>query len=258
MVINKPTALVDIELLYYEDTVIHRFSVKQIPNVNSYVVETVNSVVIIDTQFNEDNAWLLRKYVEQFNKPIKAVIITHAHFDHYKGLPVFDDVPSYTTAEVLQDFNNLPSRCQYCPSDVLDNNLYIDDLQYQVINYQNNHCTNHLVLLIPKLSTAIVGDLCQHKGHLLVYDFDGYIQTLTNLYNYQNDYHMLLTGHSKVATFFTVKENLNYIKKCKQLAIQANDNIEYDNLVRQAFPERSKIILSLAYLLRDDWLEVYK
>jgi glyoxylase-like metal-dependent hydrolase (beta-lactamase superfamily II) len=57
---------------------------------NSWLVETANGVVIIDTQFTVSEGKAVRKKLESLKKPLLAVLLTHAHPDHVNG-----------TAEVL-------------------------------------------------------------------------------------------------------------------------------------------------------------
>ncbi len=77
--------------------VIYRISGKfmELPrdHVNAFVVETKNSVVIVDTTLALSSARELRNKAESLGKPIEAVIMTHGHPDHYSGLKVFEDLP---------------------------------------------------------------------------------------------------------------------------------------------------------------------
>lgn len=77
--------------------VVHRVPGKfmELPrdHVNAFVVETKNSVVVVDTTLALSSAGELRKKAEASGKPIEAVIMTHGHPDHYSGLKVFEDIP---------------------------------------------------------------------------------------------------------------------------------------------------------------------
>lgn len=55
--------------------------------VNSFIVETENSVVLIDTQFLVSAARSLNAALTAIGKPLAGIIITHPHPDHYNGLP---------------------------------------------------------------------------------------------------------------------------------------------------------------------------
>lgn len=69
--------------------------------VNAFLVETPGAVVAIDaTLANSDARALRRKIDEEIRKPLKSVLLTHGHPDHYTGLAELTrglDVPIYAT-----------------------------------------------------------------------------------------------------------------------------------------------------------------
>jgi len=81
---------------------VHRFEASLFP-VNAYIVETSTSVVVVDATLGVSDAKALRSRVQALNKPLAAVIVTHAHPDHYAGVsPLLGDadVPVYAVAGV--------------------------------------------------------------------------------------------------------------------------------------------------------------
>ena len=244
--------LYSLELVKFKNNyLIHRFSITELPYVNSYIIETINELVIIDLQMNEKNALALKEYTEKLQKPIVAIIITHWHIDHYFGIKIFNQYPIYSTVEIQEDAKNSLNN-QILPS-IIQDKVEFGDLSYRIKNFPNNHCKNHLVVWIEEIKTIVTGDLCQYNGHLLVYDFQGYIKTLEYLSQHIENYDYLLTGHGKLSTPKAISENLTYIKGCMDIAKKVENKDDYNVMVRKHFKHRSPIHLSLAYLLREDW-----
>ena len=76
--------------------VIHRYQASLLP-VNAYVLELPDEVVVIDSTLGVSDARALRARVNATGKPLRTVIVTHAHPDHYGGLTALveglDDLP---------------------------------------------------------------------------------------------------------------------------------------------------------------------
>jgi glyoxylase-like metal-dependent hydrolase (beta-lactamase superfamily II) len=53
--------------------------------VNAYLVETANGVVAVDSTLTVSDARAIRSAVARLGKPLRAVLVTHAHPDHYGG-----------------------------------------------------------------------------------------------------------------------------------------------------------------------------
>ena len=71
--------------------------------VNAYLVETDDGVVAVDGTLTVSDGRALRAQLESFGKPLLAVLVTHAHPDHYGGiveLVGWDQVPVIATAGV--------------------------------------------------------------------------------------------------------------------------------------------------------------
>lgn len=72
--------------------------------VNAYLVETPRGVVAIDSLLTVSDSRELRRTVDALGKPLRAVLLTQSHPDHYGGLTELvagdDDVPIIATQGV--------------------------------------------------------------------------------------------------------------------------------------------------------------
>jgi glyoxylase-like metal-dependent hydrolase (beta-lactamase superfamily II) len=70
---------------------------------NSYLVETRNGVVVVDGRLLTSDGKAVRAAVEATRKPLRAVLVTHGHPDHYNGITEIvggQDLPVVATAAV--------------------------------------------------------------------------------------------------------------------------------------------------------------
>lgn len=83
--------------------VVHRFRASLLP-VNAYVVEFETGVVVVDSTLGVSDGRALGARVDALAKPLRAVLVTHAHPDHYGALTALlegrADVPVVATAGV--------------------------------------------------------------------------------------------------------------------------------------------------------------
>lgn len=86
------------------ETRIHRHSTgPEGALVNAYLVETSEGIVALDGTLTVSDGRALRAQLESFGKPLLAVLVTHAHPDHYGGIVELvggDDVPVVATVGV--------------------------------------------------------------------------------------------------------------------------------------------------------------
>jgi glyoxylase-like metal-dependent hydrolase (beta-lactamase superfamily II) len=80
-----------------DEPTVHRFPVThEGAFVNAYLVETGSGVVAVDGLLTVSDSRAMRDGLERIGKPLRAVLLTHSHPDHYAGLAQLvadDEVP---------------------------------------------------------------------------------------------------------------------------------------------------------------------
>jgi glyoxylase-like metal-dependent hydrolase (beta-lactamase superfamily II) len=157
--------------------------------VNSYLVEAAEGVVLVDANLLQSDARALAARIAALRKPLLGVFVTHAHPDHFNGLPVVagDDVPVYATADVADTIARIadakreqwqpvygdewPDRHRV-PDRRLENGSVVElaGLRFTVhaVGAAESHADSYLTLD----NIAFIGDLAFHGTH--PYTADGH------------------------------------------------------------------------------------
>lgn len=84
---------------------IHRFGATGADTpVNAYIVESPAGVAVVDATLTVSDGRALRQRVDELDKPLMGVVITHAHPDHYGGLAELigdRDIPVFASEGVV-------------------------------------------------------------------------------------------------------------------------------------------------------------
>lgn len=157
--------------------------------VNSYLVEAAGGVVVVDASLLQSDVHALAARLAALRKPLLGVFVTHAHPDHFNGLPVLagDDVPVYASAEVADTIARIADakREQWQPvygaewpdeHRVPDRRLSDGDVTevgglrfvLHAVGAAESHADSYITLG----DTAFIGDLAFHGTH--PYTADGH------------------------------------------------------------------------------------
>lgn len=163
--------------------------------VNSYLVEGESGVVVVDTNLLVSDIEALRARLRALKKPLLAIFVTHAHPDHFNGVPglVKDkEVPVYATASVGRVIEEIADakRAQWSPvygaewpaESYYPNSLLADGAQVQFgelsftvreVGPAESHADSYLLLTANgSAPVAFTGDLAFHGTH--PYTADGH------------------------------------------------------------------------------------
>ncbi len=154
--------------------------------VNSFIIETENGVVVIDTQFLVSTAQELKQKVEATGKPILAIIITHPHPDHFNGTIVLspdkDGFPVYATQATFdgikateaekREFWKQKYADDYPDATVFPNRLLqpkdeltIDGVHFVIDELGAGESLTNTVIYLPNEKILLASDLVYERAH---------------------------------------------------------------------------------------------
>jgi glyoxylase-like metal-dependent hydrolase (beta-lactamase superfamily II) len=166
---------------------IHNYASPPPAPVNSWIIESKNGMVVVDTQRQFSEAKKALKEVENINKPILGVIYTHHHPDHINGAAALlngtANVPIYATQSTLNILKNdtggyialskqlLPSN-EYSNQVVLPNrivssgeNITIDGITYHFEDLGIGEADDMMVIYLPSQKLMFTGDIVNNHMH---------------------------------------------------------------------------------------------
>lgn len=200
--------------------------------VTTHIIETANSLVLVDGQMYTPYASEVRAYADSLGKPIERIFISHMHPDHWVGLglDIFEGIPLYTSANVqagidaFGDFYISSIQERVGPDFASDKKIVpdntvqigsevIDGLIYEFDIIENGEAPEHLLIKIPSAGTLIAQDLVFNKAHLFLGHnlMDGWISALNQLKTL-TDYETVLAGHGEPTGMAIYDEDIAYLE----------------------------------------------
>jgi len=90
---------------------------------NAYIIETQNGLVAVDATLTVSESRSLKKRIDSINKPLLAILLTHAHPDHVAGVtnlvgPSYSNITpiiALESVEKLMRITEEPKRIQWSP-----------------------------------------------------------------------------------------------------------------------------------------------
>lgn len=229
--------------------------------VRSQIIETENTVVVIDVQILRRYAREVRQYVDRLGKPVERVIVTHVHPDHWFGTEFFSDMPVYALPEVTrqieemgdwwiglkrQQLGDQVTDKKVLPSHALEEGTEaIDGVEFSFTKVTGAEATVMVNIELPQLKTLLAQDLVYNHVHLFIGEmhgpnrdihcFDGWTEVLKAAQ--EKDYELVLPGHGEPTDSSVFAELIAYLADSKQLLVEATGPDDLKRKVMERYPD---------------------
>jgi glyoxylase-like metal-dependent hydrolase (beta-lactamase superfamily II) len=246
---------------------VHTFTAPDAFLANStHIIETANSLVVIDGQFVVPYATAFRAYADDLGKPIDRLYLSHAHVDHFLGIgAAFADVDVYAAAGTIDvlathgetmraeraaRFGYLVPAHIVVPEHVVTPGVdVVDGLKYVTDVVGDAECGTQLVLTLPDLGVTVAQDLVHSGMHLPVTpDTVHWAETLHLMR--ESGSTLFLAGHGGVADAAEVQRNIDYLAVARQVHATASGPEQYRATMLADYPARSGAALLDVYVPR--------
>jgi glyoxylase-like metal-dependent hydrolase (beta-lactamase superfamily II) len=159
--------------------------------VNSYLLEAPDGVILVDANLLVSDARALAARLAALRKPLLGAFVTHAHPDHFNGIPyvIADDVPVYAHSAVAEMIGEIavPKREQWQPvyGDEWPDRYHVPEhplpsgevvelggVQVEVhgVGAAESHADSYLVVRAGLQRSAFIGDLAFDGMHSYMAD----------------------------------------------------------------------------------------
>lgn len=188
---------------------------------NAYLVETPHGVVAIDATLLDSTSKALREKLVALGKPLKAVLITHGHPDHYNGITTLlagekvDVVATAGTDQVIRDSDAAKEKLwapvfgaewpkqRTFPNRILPDggSLEIDGVKFTVhdLGKGESHSDSYWLMDTNDRKVAFIGDVVLNQVHAYVTDghTTGWLKNIARLEKELRGVALLYPGHGE-------------------------------------------------------------
>ena len=238
----------------YGDVVVHSLTAPESVFADTTnIIETPNSLVLLDTQFLLPMALDFRAYADGLGKPIDRLVISHEHPDHFLGGEAFADVPMYALAETAEliaangqaeidekqaQFGNAIASTFVVPKALEPGTVDIDGVTFEFSKVMGAEAEIQLVTRVVDYDVIYIGDIVYSGMHLILAGPPPtWIEALQNLKAASSESTVVLAGHGEPGTAALYDENIAWLSTAADLLGSATSGAEFKAGLVKAFPD---------------------
>lgn len=231
---------------------------------NSTILHSADNSVLIDTLFMKSDAKLLAQRINEIDKPLKAIFVTHSHPDHVWGgvelLKYFPDATIYARPLILKEielefrarqlrwtevFNVAPFEDEI-PTDLFDmlplegNSYDLDGHEIQFVDLKPAETIYATAYYIPEIKTYVAGDQIFNKCHYYVGAGlnrpDLWIESIEDIRS-KYDIEVVVPGHGYVGGTEVFDEAIEYLSFYQSQCKPFRPPIELVRALEKQYPD---------------------
>lgn len=244
-----------VSTLAFDDLTLHTFHGVS----NSHIIETANELHLIDAQMKLSDAQTLKAYIATLKKPLKQVILSHNHPDHWFGATVFEKDSIITTSKgVITDLEQGGARYlgilkkrlkDDMPTEVIKPQTALelgkhtwDGLDILVEEYTEHESHHSLVIKLPKHGVMIGQDLFYNEMFLVASDRQRNQRWIEILENFQKsdakNYPTILVGHGKNSDPSVFQQDIDYLRFLEKTLAKGLSKEETQKIMIAQYPNK--------------------
>jgi glyoxylase-like metal-dependent hydrolase (beta-lactamase superfamily II) len=223
--------------------------------VNSHLITGEKDALLVDAQFTRSQAKKVSEMVKASGKNLVAILVTHAHPDHYLGLEVlkadFPKAKIIAAPEVIKGIQaTADGKISYwkqvykddladkavIPEPYTEASYTLDGEKIELHKVSNAESEEALVLYIPSLKTVITGDLAYNGVHLWLAENrpDGWLTNLKTIKKLGKIDHVL-PGHGAPGNSKILVDDESYIREFLKITAAAKTKEEAGEKLKKKF-----------------------
>ncbi len=219
----------------------------------THIVESRNTLVLVDGQFLVPYAHQFRAYADSLGKPIDRLFVSHRHPDHWFGVgAAFTDVPICALSETTtflkehgEDSRDdhwklgglVPDRVVVPQEVVKPGEAIVDGVRYVLEEVTDTEIDALLVVKLPDLGVQFVQDLVYSGTHLyLTSHLRHWTQVLQEML--LSDADLFMPGHGLPADKNEVARNIEYLAAAGDAIANGLTGSAFKDFMLRRYPER--------------------